>query len=152
MTSSWFFLSTLNYDARSTTHQIYVVRNLPLPICIVSLYDPVRCLFLCYCFYIVPREFAVSLDLKNVWTMMSLQSHNSFCVLLGDAKICCNWVALSLRFLCILIIRVSGKTSIHNQRCERCCYLSVKPPDAGACIEIFERHDQRYCLLPDSNE
>ena len=23
MTSSWFFLSTLNYDARSTTHQIY---------------------------------------------------------------------------------------------------------------------------------
>ena len=22
MTSSWFFLSTLNYDARSTTHQI----------------------------------------------------------------------------------------------------------------------------------
>ena len=25
MTSSWFFLSTLNYDARSTTHQIYSV-------------------------------------------------------------------------------------------------------------------------------
>ena len=25
MTSSWFFLSTLNYDARSTKHQIYVV-------------------------------------------------------------------------------------------------------------------------------
>jgi hypothetical protein len=24
VTSSWFFLSTLNYDARSTTHQIYV--------------------------------------------------------------------------------------------------------------------------------
>ena len=24
MTSSWFFLSTLNYDARSATHQIYV--------------------------------------------------------------------------------------------------------------------------------
>ena len=24
MTSSWFFLSTLNYDARSTTHQIYL--------------------------------------------------------------------------------------------------------------------------------
>ena len=24
MTSSWFFLSTLNYDARSTTHQIYM--------------------------------------------------------------------------------------------------------------------------------
>ena len=24
MTSSWFFLSTLNYDARSTTHQIEV--------------------------------------------------------------------------------------------------------------------------------
>ena len=24
MTSSWFLLSTLNYDARSTTHQIYV--------------------------------------------------------------------------------------------------------------------------------
>jgi len=23
LTSSWFFLSTLNYDARSTTHQIY---------------------------------------------------------------------------------------------------------------------------------
>ena len=23
MTSSWLFLSTLNYDARSTTHQIY---------------------------------------------------------------------------------------------------------------------------------
>ena len=23
MTSSWFFLSTLNYDARSTTRQIY---------------------------------------------------------------------------------------------------------------------------------
>jgi hypothetical protein len=23
VTSSWFFLSTLNYDARSTTHQIY---------------------------------------------------------------------------------------------------------------------------------
>ena len=23
MTSSWFFLSTLNYDARSTTHQIF---------------------------------------------------------------------------------------------------------------------------------
>jgi len=25
VTSSWFFLSTLNYDARSTTHQIYLV-------------------------------------------------------------------------------------------------------------------------------
>ena len=25
MTSSWFFLSTLNYDARSTTHQIYCI-------------------------------------------------------------------------------------------------------------------------------
>ena len=25
MTSSWFFLSTLNYDARSTTHQTYCV-------------------------------------------------------------------------------------------------------------------------------
>ena len=25
MTSSWFFLSTLNYDARSTTHQIILV-------------------------------------------------------------------------------------------------------------------------------
>ena len=24
MTSSWFFLSTLNYDARSTTHQLYL--------------------------------------------------------------------------------------------------------------------------------
>ena len=24
MTSSWFFLSTLNYDARSTTHQIHL--------------------------------------------------------------------------------------------------------------------------------
>jgi len=24
VTSSWFFLSTLNYDARSTTHQIYI--------------------------------------------------------------------------------------------------------------------------------
>ena len=24
MTSSWFFLSTLNYDARSTTHQIFL--------------------------------------------------------------------------------------------------------------------------------
>ena len=29
MTSSWFFLSTLNYDARSTTHQIvdYIIRS-----------------------------------------------------------------------------------------------------------------------------
>ena len=26
MTSSWFSLSTLNYDARSTTHQIYIFR------------------------------------------------------------------------------------------------------------------------------
>jgi len=26
VTSSWFFLSTLNYDARSTTHQIYTLR------------------------------------------------------------------------------------------------------------------------------
>ena len=25
MTSSWFFLSTLNYDARSTAHQIYIL-------------------------------------------------------------------------------------------------------------------------------
>jgi len=25
VTSSWFFLSTLNYDARSTTHQNYVM-------------------------------------------------------------------------------------------------------------------------------
>jgi len=24
VTSSWFFLSTLNYDARSTTYQIYI--------------------------------------------------------------------------------------------------------------------------------
>jgi len=24
VTSSWFFLSTLNYDARSITHQIYL--------------------------------------------------------------------------------------------------------------------------------
>ena len=31
VTSSWFFLSTLNYDARSTTHQIYenLTTNLP---------------------------------------------------------------------------------------------------------------------------
>ena len=29
MTSSWFFLSTLNYDARSTTHQIYLKTTLP---------------------------------------------------------------------------------------------------------------------------
>ena len=29
MTSSWFFLSTLNYDARSTTHQIYSEKILP---------------------------------------------------------------------------------------------------------------------------
>jgi len=28
MTSSWFFLSTLNYDARSTTHQIQVNQHL----------------------------------------------------------------------------------------------------------------------------
>ena len=27
MTSSWFFLSTLNYDARSTTHQIYSISS-----------------------------------------------------------------------------------------------------------------------------
>jgi len=25
VTSNWFFLSTLNYDARSTTHQIYTI-------------------------------------------------------------------------------------------------------------------------------
>ena len=30
MTSSWFFLSTLNYDARSTTHQINIRSNLGL--------------------------------------------------------------------------------------------------------------------------
>ena len=30
MTSSWFFLSTLNYDARSTTHQIYKRHSLDL--------------------------------------------------------------------------------------------------------------------------
>ena len=30
MASSWFFLSTLNYDARSTTHRIYIhVQSLP---------------------------------------------------------------------------------------------------------------------------
>jgi hypothetical protein len=28
VTSSWFFLFTLNYDARSTTHQIYIVISL----------------------------------------------------------------------------------------------------------------------------
>ena len=28
MASSWFFLSTLNYDARSTTHRIYKIWNL----------------------------------------------------------------------------------------------------------------------------
>ena len=28
MTSSWFFLSTLNYDARSTTHQIICIQDL----------------------------------------------------------------------------------------------------------------------------
>jgi len=27
MTSSWFFLSTLNYDARSTTHHILIMFN-----------------------------------------------------------------------------------------------------------------------------
>ena len=27
VTSSWFFLSTLNYDARSTAHQIYSTNN-----------------------------------------------------------------------------------------------------------------------------
>jgi len=25
VTSSWFFLSTLNYEAQSTTHQIYLI-------------------------------------------------------------------------------------------------------------------------------
>jgi len=30
VTSSWFFLSTLNYDARSTTHQIYNELSLTL--------------------------------------------------------------------------------------------------------------------------
>ena len=29
MTSSWFFLSTLNYDARSNTHQIYCTSCFP---------------------------------------------------------------------------------------------------------------------------
>ena len=29
MTSSWFFLSTLNYDARSATHQILLSVRLP---------------------------------------------------------------------------------------------------------------------------
>ena len=27
MTSSWFILSTLNYDARSATHQLYIVSS-----------------------------------------------------------------------------------------------------------------------------
>jgi len=30
VTSSWFFLSTLNYDARSTTHQISVFIYFPI--------------------------------------------------------------------------------------------------------------------------
>ena len=30
VTSSWVFLSTLNYDARSTTHQIYYLRYEPI--------------------------------------------------------------------------------------------------------------------------
>ena len=30
MTSSWFFLSTLNYDARSTTHQFYYLHRLKI--------------------------------------------------------------------------------------------------------------------------
>ena len=29
MTSSWFFLPTLNYDARSVTHQIYKIQSFP---------------------------------------------------------------------------------------------------------------------------
>jgi len=32
VTSSWFFLSTLNYDARSTTHQIYSIKPITRPV------------------------------------------------------------------------------------------------------------------------
>jgi len=32
VTSSWFFLSTLNYDARSTTHQINKMMHGPINI------------------------------------------------------------------------------------------------------------------------
>ena len=39
MTSSWFFLSTLNYDARSTTHQIYN-HTVVFMMCVIS--DPRR--------------------------------------------------------------------------------------------------------------
>jgi len=41
VTSSWFFLSTLNYDARSTTHQIIccVHNSLPAFITLFSLYN-----------------------------------------------------------------------------------------------------------------
>ena len=34
MTSSWFLLSTLNYDARSATHQIYKQFLFPLSVCL----------------------------------------------------------------------------------------------------------------------
>ena len=43
MTSSWFFLSTLNYDARSTTHQI---RNLLCPIHPILRTQPQQTFFL----------------------------------------------------------------------------------------------------------
>ena len=37
MTSSWFFLSTLNYDARSTTHQINLLQSVLLSELVTSL-------------------------------------------------------------------------------------------------------------------
>ena len=36
MTSSWFFLSTLNYDARSTTHHILMYLRILIPISVLS--------------------------------------------------------------------------------------------------------------------
>ena len=37
MTSNWFFLSTLNYDARSTTHQINKTFNLRVTLTLAAL-------------------------------------------------------------------------------------------------------------------
>ena len=64
MTSSWFFLSTLNYDARSTTHQIYYLYCFKTP----KIQD-VRC----DCCYNVFREVA-----ELIFTV-------------ALARACCSW-------------------------------------------------------------
>ena len=95
MTSSWFFLSTLNYDARSTTHQI-----------------PSRCVSPLVPYHIITSSYCSSVPLNNVFmfnvwmfllcrlfTLRNLSPSPQIAIVLPCFRSCCPYLE-ALSFVC----------------------------------------------------